>query len=83
MRYLLDTCVVLSALRSRQRARALARQFGVSENRLYADIIREGLLMHEQMAYLGKLRAMAVTAQEGLTILEMAPDVEPDEQDRL
>jgi len=66
----------------RERARALARQLGVSENRLYADIIRDGLLMHEQMAYLTKLRAMAVTAQEGLAILEAAPDVEPDEQDR-
>ncbi|NEX16683.1 MAG: hypothetical protein C1943_08655 [Halochromatium sp.] len=67
----------------RERARALAKQLGVSENRLYADIIREGLLMREQMAYLAKLRAMAVSPQEGLEILNDAPNVEPEAQDQL
>ncbi|WP_201220672.1 hypothetical protein [Halochromatium roseum] len=67
----------------RERARALAKQLGVSENRLYADLIREGLLMREQMAYLAKLRAMAASPQEGLEILNDAPDVEPEAQDRL
>jgi Zn-dependent peptidase ImmA (M78 family) len=66
----------------RERARALAKQLGVSENRLYADIIRGGLLMREQMAYLEKLRAMAIPPLEGLETLKDAPDVEPDAEDR-
>ena len=67
----------------RERARALARQLGISENRLYSEIIREGLIMREQMSYLGKLRGMAVAAQEGLDILKVAPDVEPVAKDRI
>ena len=65
----------------RERARSLAQQLGVSENRLYADMIREGLLMREQMAYMAKLRSMAIPAEDGLKMLEAAPDVEPDPQD--
>lgn len=67
----------------RERARALAKQLGISENRLYADMIREGLLMREQMTYLARLKAMAVSPQEGLDILNKAPGVEPDAQDVL
>ncbi len=67
----------------RARARALAKELGVSENRLYSEIIHDGLLMREQMAYMGKLRAMAVPAKEGLDLLKQAPDVEPDVQDRI
>ncbi len=67
----------------RARARALAKELGVSENRLYSEIIHDGLLMCEQMAYLGKLRAMAVSAREELEILKQAPDAEPNVRNRL
>jgi hypothetical protein len=67
----------------RERARALAKQMGVSENRLYAEIIHDGLLIREQMDYLGKLRSLAVSPEEGLEILAQAPDIVPDAGDRL
>jgi hypothetical protein len=67
----------------RERARALAKQMGVSENRLYAEIIHDGLLIREQMDYLGKLRSLAVSPEEGLEILAQAPDIAPDAGDRL
>ena len=67
----------------RERARDLAKQMGVSENRLYAEIIHDGLLIREQMAYLGKLRSLALSPEEGLKILAQAPDVAPEEEDRL
>jgi hypothetical protein len=51
---------------------------GYSENRLYAELIYKGLLMHEQMAYMAQLQALRVSATEGLTLLALAPDVEPD-----
>lgn len=60
---------------ARRRARRLALTMGLSENRLYSDLIQEGLLMREQMAYFEKLRGMRVPANEGLCILAMAPDV--------
>jgi hypothetical protein len=67
----------------RERARKLAAALGYSENRLYAELIHEGLLMHEQMAYMAQLRAMHVSPTEGLALLALAPDVEPDPEDRL
>ena len=67
----------------RERARKLAAALGYSENRLYAELIHEGLLMHEQMAYMAQLRAMHVSPPEGLALLALAPDVEPDPEDRL
>ena len=67
----------------RERARKLAAALGYSENRLYAELIHEGLLMHEQMAYMAQLRALHVSAAEGLALLALAPDVEPDPEDRL
>jgi hypothetical protein len=47
------------------------------------ELIHEGLLMHEQMAYMAQLRAMHVSATVGLALLALAPDVEPDPEDRL
>jgi hypothetical protein len=66
----------------RRRAQRLARNLGLSENRLYADLIQEGLLMREQMTYLEKLRSMRVLASEGLALLDLAPDVPPSVEDR-
>jgi hypothetical protein len=65
------------------RARRLAQRMGLSENRLYSDLIQEGLLVREQMAYLEKLRNMRVTTVEGLRLLELAPDNKPDPVDVL
>jgi len=67
----------------RERARDLAKELGISENRLYAEIIHDGLIIREQMTYMGKLRSMSVTPEEGLDILARAPNVTPDEKDRL
>ena len=50
---------------------------GLSENRLYSNLIQEGLLVREQMAYFEKLRALRVPAREGLAVLDLAPDVPP------
>jgi hypothetical protein len=44
-----------------------------SENRLYSDLIQEGLLMREQMVYFEKLHAMRVPANKGLALLDLAP----------
>jgi hypothetical protein len=65
----------------RRRARRLAVKMGLSENRLYSDLIQEGLLVREQMAYFEKLRAMRVPANEGLALLDLAPDVPPGPED--
>jgi len=67
----------------RERARKLAAALGYSENRLYTELIHEGLLMHEQMTYMVQLRTMHVSPTEGLALLALAPDVEPDLEDRL
>ena len=61
----------------RRRARKLASKMGLSENRLYSNLIQEGLLVREQMAYFEKLRALRVPAREGLAVLDLAPDVSP------
>lgn len=65
----------------RRRARRLALKMGLSENRLYSDLIQEGLLVREQMAYFEKLRCMRVSANEGLALLDLAPDVPPGAED--
>lgn len=67
----------------RVRARRLAQRMGLSENRLYSDLIQEGLLVREQMAYFEKLRNMRVAAVEGLRLLDLAPDNKPDPADAL
>jgi DNA-binding LacI/PurR family transcriptional regulator len=67
----------------RERVQKLAAALGYSENRLYAELMHEGLLMHEQMAYMAQLRALHVCATEGLALLALAPDVEPEPEERL
>ncbi len=68
----------------RERAQALARELGISENRLYAELIHDGLLMREQMHYMTRLRELgsAVSREEALALLDKVPDVEPDPVDR-
>lgn len=67
----------------RLRAQRIAQKMGLSENRLYSDIIQEGLLMREQLAYFDRLRSMRVPASEGLALLDLAPDVPPAPEDAL
>jgi hypothetical protein len=67
----------------RFRARQLAQKLGSSENRLYSDLIQEGLLVREQVACLEKLRTMQVSAQEGLALLDLTPDVPPAKEGAL
>ena len=69
--------------RERERAQRLASEAGLSENRLYADLIQEGLLIREQLGYLTKLRAARVPAAEGLALLDQAPNARPSAEDRL
>lgn len=69
--------------RERRRAQRLAVKMGLSENRLYSDLIQEGLLVREQMAYFDKLRTMRVSAGEGLALLDLAPDVPAAAEDAL
>lgn len=59
----------------RRRAQRLALKMGLSEDRLYADLIQEGLLIREQMTYFEKLRTMRVPASKGLALLDLAPDL--------
>lgn len=67
----------------RARAKRLAQRMGLSENRLYADLIQEGLLIREQMAYFEKLRRMHVTPKQGLSLLDLAPDTKPESLDAI
>ncbi len=68
---------------NRLRARKLAQKMGLSENRLYSDLIQEGLLVREQMNYFEKLRSARVPSSEGLDRLNLAPDVPPAPEDVL
>ena len=40
----------------RSRGKRLSEELGVSENRLYNELIHDGLLIREQMNYMAKLR---------------------------
>ena len=55
----------------RERAKRLAEALGVSENRLYAELIHDGMLIREQMLYMGQLRALAAGTplQDALAVL--------------
>jgi hypothetical protein len=70
------------SITERRRAQRLAKRAGLSENRLYADMIQEGLLMRQQMACFGKLPSLGVPASEGLSLLDLAPDARPAREDR-
>lgn len=60
----------------RVRAKRLAQALGVSENRLYSELIHDGLLIREQMLYTTRLREIAAASSkaDALTILAKAPD---------
>ena len=63
----------------RERSMRLAQTLGVSENRLYADLIHDGMLIREQMLYMGQLRALAAqtTPADALAVLARAGDAPP------
>ena len=69
----------------RERAKRLAEEMGYSENRLYTELIHDGLLIREQMAYMGKLRSLGqqVSNAEVKALLDKAPDIEPAPEDCL
>ncbi len=68
----------------RQRGRHLAEELGMSENRLYAELIHDGLLIREQMRYMDKLREIAstTTRQDALAVLDKALDTPPAATDK-
>lgn len=63
----------------RARGKRLAEALGVSENRLYAELIHDGLLIREQMLYMTRLREIAVTTSkaDALAVLARAADMPP------
>ncbi|MBP8205356.1 MAG: hypothetical protein KAX68_06345 [Giesbergeria sp.] len=63
----------------RTRAKRLAEALGMSENRLYAELIHDGMLIREQMLYMGQLRELArtTTAADALAVLAKVPDTPP------
>lgn len=67
----------------RARSKRLAEELGVSENRLYNELIHDGLLMREPMAYLSKLQAIAAstTREDALAVLAKASDDPPASTD--
>jgi hypothetical protein len=66
-------------------AQQLARQLGYSENRLYNELIHDGLLMREQMLYMRQLKNtyQKVTAAQVLELLNKVPDVAPESIDEI
>ena len=60
----------------RDLGRRLAEELGVSENRLYAELIHDGLLIREQMLYMTKLRSLAATTTraDAIAVLDRAAD---------
>jgi hypothetical protein len=66
-------------------AKQLARQLGYSENRLYNELIHDGLLMREQMLYMRQLKNtyQKVTATQVLELLDKVPDVPPESVDEI
>jgi hypothetical protein len=67
----------------RARGKRLAGELGVSENRLYAELIHDGLLIREQMLYMTRLRAIAARTapRDALAVLAKASDAPPVETD--
>ena len=63
----------------RVRAKRLAEALGVSENRLYSELIHDGLLIREQMLYMTRLREIAATTSksDALTVLARAANNPP------
>lgn len=69
----------------RNRARAIAAQTGYSENRLYAELIHDGLLIQEQISYYAALKntGATVSKEEAMEILAKTPASPPDPADLL
>lgn len=69
----------------RNRARGLASQIGYSENRLYAEMIHDGLLIQEQISYYSALKKVGATVKkdEVMAILAKTPASPPDSPDSL
>ena len=67
----------------RNRGKRLAEELGVSENRLYAELIHDGLLIREQMLYMTKLRQIAASTSrdDALAILAKVPEALPSPTD--
>ncbi len=63
----------------RTRAKRLAEALGMSENRLYAELIHDGMLIREQMLYMGQLRELArtTTTADALAVLAKVPNTPP------
>jgi len=63
----------------RVRAKRLAQAMGVSENRLYSELIHDGLLIREQMLYMTRLREIAASSSkaDALAVLARAGDMSP------
>jgi hypothetical protein len=61
-------------------AKQLTRQLGYSENRLYNELIHDGLLMREQMLYMRNLKNtyQKITATQVLELLDKVPDTPPE-----
>jgi hypothetical protein len=68
---------------ARTRAKKVADDLGVSENRLYAELIHDGLLMREQMFYMEHLRQLAntVSKEDALSVLDRVPATPPARED--
>jgi hypothetical protein len=69
----------------RQLAKQLASELGCSENRLYSDLIHDGLLMREQMQYMAKMKSMYTQFDQKrmFELLDRVPDIEPILEDRI
>jgi hypothetical protein len=69
----------------RNRARAIAAKTGYSENRLYAELIHDGLLIQEQISYYAALKKTGATVskEEAMEILAKTPASPPDPADLL
>ena len=69
----------------RSRGKRISEALGVSENRLYNELIHDGLLMREQMNYMAKLRQIAAstTAEDASAVLAKVPAREPIPSDML
>lgn len=68
----------------RQLARQLAGELGYSENRLYSELIHDGLLIREQQQYMAKLKNKArVSTARLMELLDKVPDVPAQVEDAL
>ena len=67
----------------RIRAKQLANDLGISENRLYAELIHDGMLVREQMQYMSRLRQISQSTDkaDALAILNRVKDTAPSATD--